>query len=215
MIEDAVSRPYHASARLIDQSIASWRQIAQVTTETTVGYWRRALTSPSLTRPFEDYGRWLQLTTTRRAPGWHTPNREVFTDRVATLRDFSTDARTQAVPTLLLPPQAGHHSCIVDFTPRQSQVSVALESGLDRLYVLEWLPATEETKDVSIAEVIETMDTAIDEIGGPVHLVGDCQGGWLAALYARSGRRRWRPSRSPAHRSTSMRARARSRISSP
>jgi poly(3-hydroxyalkanoate) synthetase len=184
VIEDAVSRPYHASARLIDQSIASWRQIAQITTETTLGYWRQALTSPGLTSPIEHYGRWLQLTTTRRLPGWHTPNDEVFTDRVATLRDFSTEGATQAVPTLLLPPQAGHHSCIVDFTPNQSQVSVALESGLDRLYVLEWLAATTKTSDVSITDVIHTMDRAIAEIGGPVHLVGDCQGGWLAALYA-------------------------------
>jgi pimeloyl-ACP methyl ester carboxylesterase len=73
------------------------------------------------------------------------------------LRDFSDGAPDDAVvPTLVLPPQAGHHSSIVDFSPRQSQM---------------------QTIRAAVAD-------AVERIGGPVNLVGDCQGGWLAANYA-------------------------------
>lgn len=60
----------------------------------------------------------------------------------------------------------------------------ALEAGLEEVHVLEWLGATQETKDASIGDYLACVASAIERIGGPVHLVGDCQGGWLAAIYA-------------------------------
>ncbi len=63
------------------------------------------------------------------------------------LRDFSPPGASAAIPTLILPPQAGHHSCIVDYSERQSQVGVALAAGCDRLFVIEWLEATTATAD--------------------------------------------------------------------
>ena len=46
------------------------------------------------------------------------------------------------------------------------------------------LGATEETKGASIADYLGVVASAIERIGGPVDLVGDCQGGWLATIYA-------------------------------
>jgi poly(3-hydroxyalkanoate) synthetase len=164
---------------------ASWLDIARATAETGWSYWHRALAGGQVAPLLhaQNFARWLQLTSTRQPPGWHTPNRVVRRTAATALRDFSVDRPTAAVPTLLLPPQAGHHSCIIDYSPHQSQVSVAIEAGLDRLYGLEWLPATRDTKDCTVEDYLDAIDDAIDEAGDAVNLVGDCQGGWLAALY--------------------------------
>ncbi len=177
--------PLHASHRLSRRVAESWLEVARATAEVGWDYWHRALSRGEIAplQHARNITRWLQLTGTRRAPGWHTPNRVVRQTDITALRDFSVDRPTADVPTLLLPPQAGHHSCIVDYSPHQSQVSVAIEAGLDRLYALEWLPATSATKDSTIEDYLDAIDEAIDVVGGAVNLVGDCQGGWLAALY--------------------------------
>jgi poly(3-hydroxybutyrate) depolymerase len=61
---------------------------------------------------------------------------------------------------------------------------VAIAAGLDRLYVLEWLEATTATADASIEDHVAAVAGAVEQIGGPVHLIGDCQGGWLASICA-------------------------------
>jgi poly(3-hydroxyalkanoate) synthetase len=88
------------------------------------------------------------------------------------------------VPTLILPPQAGHDSCIVDYSDEQSQVKVALAAGLERLWSLDWVGATVDTRNAGIEDYLAVVDRAVDDLGGRVNLVGDCQGGWLAAIYA-------------------------------
>src|SRR5262249_38684265 len=56
--------------------------------------------------------------------------------------------------------------------------------GLDRLYSMDWIGATQATKDATICDYLGEIAACIEEIGGPVNLVGDCQGGWLATIYA-------------------------------
>ena len=87
-------------------------------------------------------------------------------------------------PCLILPPQGGHSSTIVDYAPHQSQVRTARDAGLRRLYSLDWRPATDATANTTIEDYIRILDETVAAVGGPVHLVGDCQGGWLAAIYA-------------------------------
>jgi poly(3-hydroxybutyrate) depolymerase len=132
-----------------------------------------------------DLGRWLRVTSSRRPPAWATPHQIVFEAPLARLRDFSTNRARQAlVPTLVLPPQAGHDSCIVDYSPEQSQMKTILASGLERALSLDWIGATRETADSSIDDYLDVIDRAVEHCGGVVNLVGDCQGGWLAAIYA-------------------------------
>ncbi|GAA1160345.1 DUF3141 domain-containing protein [Ornithinicoccus hortensis] len=126
---------------------------------------------------------WWQAVHTKVEPTWSTPFRVEREWATARLLDFS-DADTAMVPTVILPPQAGHASTIVDYTQTQSQVRTALQNGLDRLYVLEWKGATEETKDTTIEDYITILDDTAAALGGKINLVGDCQGGWLAAIYA-------------------------------
>jgi poly(3-hydroxyalkanoate) synthetase len=108
----------------------------------------------------------------------------VFELPVARLRDFSTSSRSRVVPTLVLPPQAGHDSCIVDYSTEQSQMKTILAAGLERALSLDWIGATAQTADATIDDYLDAVDLAIEHCGGRVNLIGDCQGGWLAAIYA-------------------------------
>jgi poly(3-hydroxyalkanoate) synthetase len=128
---------------------------------------------------------WWQAAGGRRPPRWHTPHEVVFEAPVARLRDFSTTgARSGIVPTLVLPPQAGHDSCIVDYSPDQSQMRTIVEAGLTRAFSLDWIGATPATRDATIDDYLDVIDRSVEHLGGPVNLVGDCQGGWLATIYA-------------------------------
>ncbi len=123
--------------------------------------------------------------TDRRPPEWSSPN-EVVLDvpGLARMRDFSEGSVDRVVPTLVLPPQAGHHSSIVDYSSEQSQIDTIKGAGLSRVFAMEWVGATAATRDAVIEDYIAFLDDALDLIGEPVNLIGDCQGGWLAAIYA-------------------------------
>ena len=127
---------------------------------------------------------WLNLIGTSEPPNWTLPHEIVLEAPVARLRDFSVSRKRGLVPTLVLPPQAGHDSCIVDYSPDQSQIGAILNSGLERALSLDWIGATSETADASIDDYLDAIDGAIDYCGGRVNLIGDCQGGWLATIYA-------------------------------
>ena len=141
----------------------------------------RGATPPELA---VDWIRWWASVTQRRRPRWTSANDVVFEVPVARLRDFSVGDRSQVLPTLVLPPQAGHDSCIVDFSPEQSQMRAILKAGLASAYALDWIGASASTKDATIDDYMEVIDRAIEHVGGRVNLIGDCQGGWLATIYA-------------------------------
>jgi poly(3-hydroxybutyrate) depolymerase len=165
----------------LEDGFAAWTALAQ-----SVGdYWSGALERGAT--PFElarDWGRWLQLSTERGRPSWSTPHEIVFEAPVARLRDFSTAPRARIVPTLVLPPQAGHDSCIVDYSPQQSQMRTILDAGLTRAFSLDWIGASPQTRDATIDDYLAVVDRAVEHAGGRVNLIGDCQGGWLATIYA-------------------------------
>jgi poly(3-hydroxybutyrate) depolymerase len=128
--------------------------------------------------------RWSEVALTRRPPAWSTRHEVVLETPLARLRDFSTSRSRRLVPTVVLPPQAGHDSCIVDYSAEQSQMRVILDSGLTRALSLDWIGATRDTADASIEDYLEVVDRAVEHCGGRVNLIGDCQGGWLATIYA-------------------------------
>ncbi|MFC5951575.1 DUF3141 domain-containing protein [Pseudonocardia lutea] len=129
---------------------------------------------------------WVTTVLDRAEPRWHLPHRITLETDFAVLRDFTADEHRAdpVVPTLVLPPQAGHSSTVVDFAPGQSQLTALRGSGLTRLYSLDWRPATSATKRVTITDYLDVIDRSIRRMGGRANLVGDCQGGWLATIYA-------------------------------
>ena len=101
------------------------------------------------------------------------------------LRDFSRHSMSgDTAPVLIDAPYAGHDSTIADYAKGQSLVESLLDSGLDRVFVTDWKSATEEMKDFDIDKYLAEINVAIDDLGGQVHLVGLCQGGWMCAMYA-------------------------------
>jgi poly(3-hydroxyalkanoate) synthetase len=131
-----------------------------------------------------DVSQWLSVTSHRRRPSWASPHEVVFEAPLARLRDFSAPRARGVIPTLVLPPQAGHDSCIVDYSPEQSQMRTIVDSGLTRAFTLDWRGATPETANASVEDYLDLVDRAVEHCGGRVNLIGDCQGGWLATIYA-------------------------------
>ena len=167
--------------RVVESAFDSWR----ATVDGTMSYWRTAWERGLTPLDFAaDVSRWASETASRREPEWASPNEVLLETPLVRLRDFSAGSEDPVVPTLLVPPQAGHSSCIVDYSPEQSQVKTAIAGDLTRLYSLDWVGATPATRDAGIEDYLAFMREAIELIGGPVNLIGDCQGGWLSAIYA-------------------------------
>lgn len=170
--EDIALEDGASSAKALLQSVGDYWRVA----------FERRATPFDLTR---DWLRWLEVSTRRGRPTWSTPHEVVWEAPIARLRDFSTvGADASVVATLVLPPQAGHDSCIVDYSPEQSQMRTIVAAGLTRAFTLDWIGATAQTRDVGVEDYLDVIDRAVDHAGGRVNLVGDCQGGWLATIYA-------------------------------
>lgn len=133
-----------------------------------------------------DIGRYYGALTDTTPPTWAHAWPVIRRWPLAHLRDCSAPDATgrETVPTLLLPPQAGTHSCIVDHSPGRSQVEALRAGGLTRLHCLEWTPATPATDSASIDEHLAVIADAVDHLGGRVNIVGDSQGGWIGTIYA-------------------------------
>ncbi|NPU83105.1 MAG: alpha/beta fold hydrolase [Syntrophaceae bacterium] len=117
---------------------------------------------------------------------WATENEVLFEYQTLRLRLFRNPGARKTV--LILPPQAGHAGTIADYLPDQSLVRVFLEHGY-QVAVTEWLPATEEYRNLGIFDYIRLTDIGIDKVmkavkARKIALVGQCQGGWQAAIYA-------------------------------
>jgi poly(3-hydroxyalkanoate) synthetase len=176
----ATCQPSFEQIALAD-GITSWTTTVQGLSDWWAVALTRGATPPEL---IADWMRWWSAATDRQRPGWASRNEVVLEAPVARLRDFSTTPRSRVLPTLVLPPQAGHDSCIVDYSPEQSQMRTILEAGLTRAYALDWIGATATTKDATIEDYLDVIERAIDHIGDRVNLIGDCQGGWLATIFA-------------------------------
>lgn len=117
-------------------------------------------------------------------PEWASRNVALYSLHTFTLRDFSRKKADNEIPVFILPPYAGHTSIIADFQKKQSLVETLLENGIKRVVLTEWHSATLEMKDYDIDNYLAEIHVAVSDLGERVHLIGLCQGGWLASLYA-------------------------------
>lgn len=119
----------------------------------------------------------------------HPPEPEWFTTNVVRLdlptmrlREFGKP--NEGIPVLIDAPYAGHGATIADFDKDQSLVGTLLDVGIPAVWVTDWKSATSEMRYFSIDTYLAELNAAIDDLGGRVHLVGLCQGGWLSAMLA-------------------------------
>jgi poly(3-hydroxyalkanoate) synthetase len=117
-----------------------------------------------------------------REPSWATPNRVALDLATVRLRDFST--RADGVPALICAPFALHGASIADFAPGHSLVQTLREAGLRRIFVTDWRSAGADMRFLSIDNYLADLNVVVDALGPPVDLVGLCQGGWMALVYA-------------------------------
>lgn len=118
-------------------------------------------------------------------PEWTTANRILLDLDTMRLRDFSRVATAiNEAPVLIDAPYAGHSSTIADYAKGQSLVETLLNCGLERVLVTDWKSATEAMKDFDIDTYLADLNVAVDSVGGRVHLIGLCQGGWMSTMFA-------------------------------
>lgn len=115
-------------------------------------------------------------------PDWASPNRVTLDLPSLRLRDFSQGASGR--PTVICAPYALHAGTVADFAPGHSLVESLRGAGRENLHVVEWRSATPSMRLFSTDTLLADLNVAIDEFGEPVDLVGLCQGGWMALLYA-------------------------------
>ena len=117
-----------------------------------------------------------------REPRWTTPHAIALELKSVRLRDFTTEESGTAA--LVCAPLALHGAALADFAPGHSLVAALRSAGLRRLFVTDWRSATAEMRFLGIDDYLADLNVLVDEIGGPVDLIGLCQGGWMALTYA-------------------------------
>jgi poly(3-hydroxyalkanoate) synthetase len=123
-----------------------------------------------------------QPQTGAREPPWTTQNCVALELPTVRLRDFSTTG--EGTPTLLCAPFALHGSTITDFAPGHSLVAALQGAGMRRVFVTDWRSASPDMRFLSIDNYLADLNVLVDELGSRVNLLGLCQGGWMALIYA-------------------------------
>jgi len=116
-------------------------------------------------------------------PEWATPHRLALELKTVRLRDFST-AEHRRSPALLCAPFALHGAALCDLAVGHSLVGALREAGLAHLYVTDWRSASADMGSLGIDDYLADLNVLVDEIGPPVDLIGLCQGGFMALIYA-------------------------------
>jgi poly(3-hydroxyalkanoate) synthetase len=73
---------------------------------------------------------------------------------------------------------------VADFATGHSLVAALRQAGLQRIFVTDWRSATSEMRFLGVDDYLAELNVVVDEIGGMADLVGLCQGGWMALVYA-------------------------------
>jgi len=71
-------------------------------------------------------------------------------------RDYSRPV-AKGIPVIVDAPYAGHSAMIADYHQGQSLMETLLANGLDRVFLTNWKPATEDTKDLEIVRLRGTL----------------------------------------------------------
>jgi poly(3-hydroxyalkanoate) synthetase len=115
-------------------------------------------------------------------PQWTTTHKVALELKTACLRDFTTDREGTSV--LVSAPYALHGAVMSDLAPGHSLVAALRGAGLRRLYIVDWRTASADMRFFGIDDYLAGLNVLVDSVGAPVDLIGLCQGGWLALVYA-------------------------------
>jgi poly(3-hydroxyalkanoate) synthetase len=117
------------------------------------------------------------------APPWTTANELRLELKTMRLRLFSPIGPSD-VPVVVVTPLALHGALVADLAPGHSLVERLLAEGVAPLALTECRSATPDMRYLGIDDYLADLGVAIDDLGGRAHLIGLCQGGWLALMLA-------------------------------
>ena len=115
-------------------------------------------------------------------PQWTTPHRVALKLMSVQFRDFTM--QSDGAPCLLCTPFALLGATLSDLAVDHSLVAALRDGGLTRLFVTDWQSASHDMRFLGIDDYLADLNVLVDEIGAPVELIGLCQGGWMALVYA-------------------------------
>lgn len=118
----------------------------------------------------------------RSEPAWTTVNEIALELESVRLRRF--ESRSGRPPTIICAPFALHSATVADFAPEHSLVETLTTSGLEQAFVTDWRSASPAMRFRSIDSYLADVNVLVDSVGGHANLVGLCQGGWLALIFA-------------------------------
>lgn len=118
-----------------------------------------------------------------REPQWTTPHTITLELGTVRLRDFGRVGQ-KGPPTLLCAPYALHSAAITDLAPGHSLIAALRQAGVGPLFVTDWRSAVRDMRFLGIDDYLADLNVLADEIGTPVDLIGLCQGGWMALIFA-------------------------------
>jgi poly(3-hydroxybutyrate) depolymerase len=115
-------------------------------------------------------------------PNWATPSTIALELKVVRSHGFATTCEGRS--TLVCAPFALHAAAIVDLAPERSLVGALSDAGLRRVFATDWRAANADMLFLGIDDYLANLNVLVDQLGGTVDLIGSCQGGWIALLYA-------------------------------
>jgi poly(3-hydroxyalkanoate) synthetase len=116
---------------------------------------------------------------------WTTRNMVVAETSTMRVRIFGNPAVREDRPTgIVVAPYALHAAKTADFAHGHSVVAALLQAGFARVVLTDWRSATPSMGHLSIDSYLAELNVLVDDVGAPATLVGLCQGGLLAAIYA-------------------------------
>ena len=115
------------------------------------------------------------------------PRDAVYADGRVTLYRYRSEQRRARLPPLLIVFALVNRPTVLDLQPDRSLIRGLLAGGLD-VYLLDWGYPDRSDRHTTLADYTTGyLHRAVEHIGakhGPINLLGVCQGGTLALMYA-------------------------------
>jgi poly(3-hydroxyalkanoate) synthetase len=115
-------------------------------------------------------------------PPGATPSRVVLELECVRLRSY--DDLVPGAATLLCTPLALHSATLADLAHGHSLVQALRSFGLPNVCLADWRSARPNMSELGIDDYLAALNVLVDKLAAPVDLIGLCQGGWLALVYA-------------------------------